>query len=58
MKTALDVLFVLICLGIVITGIAVMLHLRGEYEHPADCRPCRRINKLFRWAPKGATTRE
>ncbi|MFJ7201049.1 MULTISPECIES: hypothetical protein [unclassified Streptomyces] len=53
MKTALDVLFVLICLGVVITGIAVMLHLRGEHEHAADCRPCSRLNKLSRWAPNG-----
>ncbi|WP_431984111.1 hypothetical protein [Streptomyces qinglanensis] len=53
MKTALDVIFMLICLSIVITGIAVMLHLRGEHEHPADCRPCRHLDKFSRWAPKG-----
>ncbi|GFH34052.1 hypothetical protein [Streptomyces pacificus] len=56
MKTALDVLYVLICLGVLFTGIAVMLHLRGEHEHPADCRPCRPLNKLSRWAPKGRST--
>ncbi|MBB1258316.1 hypothetical protein [Streptomyces alkaliterrae] len=48
MKTALDVLFVLICLGVVITGIALMLHLRGEHEHAADCRPCLGLRKLLR----------
>ncbi|MFI8944084.1 hypothetical protein [Streptomyces syringium] len=58
MKTMFDVLYVLICLGIIAAGTAVMLHLRGEHEHTADCRPCRRINKLTRWAPKGAATRE
>ncbi|MFM9780358.1 hypothetical protein [Streptomyces scabiei] len=48
MKTMFDVLYVLICLGAIVTGLAIMLHLRGEHEHPAGCRPCRRIHKLFR----------
>ncbi|GGX32240.1 hypothetical protein [Streptomyces lomondensis] len=53
-----DVLYVLIVLGAVVTGLSVMIHLRGEHEPPTDCRPCRRINKLTRWIPKGAATRE
>lgn len=48
MKTACDVLYVLICLGSIVAGLSVMIHLRGEHEHPADCRPCYRIHKLFR----------
>ncbi|MGW6651238.1 hypothetical protein ACWGA4_15645 [Streptomyces rubiginosohelvolus] len=48
MLFALDLLYVLICLGAIVGGIALLAHLRGSHAHAPDCRPCRIINRLFR----------
>ncbi|MFI7014133.1 hypothetical protein [Streptomyces sp. NPDC050164] len=48
----LDFLYALICLAIVITGTATLIHLRGEHDHGPDCRPCRVLNRVLRRPPR------
>ncbi|MEU2873030.1 hypothetical protein ABZ769_28165 [Streptomyces olivoreticuli] len=43
-----DVIYVLICLAVIVTGTAAAVHLRGSHPHKPDCRPCKTLNKLFR----------
>ncbi|MFF3127744.1 hypothetical protein ACFVRD_36870 [Streptomyces sp. NPDC057908] len=50
MSFALDLLYVLICLGGIVGGIALLAHLRGTHAHAPDCRPCRVISRVFRIA--------
>ncbi|MFE3601361.1 hypothetical protein [Streptomyces sp. NPDC059142] len=50
MSFALDLLYVLICLGATAGGVALLAHLRGTHAHAPDCRPCRTINRVFRIA--------
>lgn len=48
MSFALDVLYVLICLAVIIGGLAFLAHQRGSHEHAPDCRPCRAIHRVLR----------
>ncbi|MBX7471217.1 hypothetical protein K1Y80_34730 [Streptomyces sp. MAG02] len=48
MLFAFDVLYVLICIGAIVGGIALPVHLRGTHAHAPDCRPCRIIHRVFR----------
>ncbi|MEU2899645.1 hypothetical protein ABZ690_08035 [Streptomyces sp. NPDC006967] len=50
MLFAFDLLYVLICLGVIVGGIGLFAHLRGTNAHTPDCRPCRIINRVFRIA--------
>ena len=47
MSVALDVLYVLICLALITSGIAFMAHLRGARPHGPDCRGCRVIRRVL-----------
>ena len=47
MSVALDVLYVLICLALILGGLSGMAHLRGEHPHAPDCRPCRVIRRVL-----------
>ncbi|MFH8751084.1 hypothetical protein ACH4GK_31915 [Streptomyces rimosus] len=46
MRTALDAACALFCLAVVITGITLLIHLRGTRDHGPGCRPCRWLNRL------------
>ncbi|MFF3958789.1 hypothetical protein ACFYY1_37135 [Streptomyces sp. NPDC001890] len=50
MLLALDLLYALICLGIIVAGLGLLIHLRGTHAHAPDCRPCRALRRVFRIA--------
>lgn len=48
MGYALDVVFVLICLAMIIGGVHLMIHFHGVNEHSKTCRTCRIFRAVLR----------
>ncbi|GCD37972.1 hypothetical protein OEIGOIKO_05782 [Streptomyces chrestomyceticus JCM 4735] len=45
MRTVLDMACVLACLAVVVTGVTLLIHMRGTRTHSPACRPCRWLNR-------------